>query len=189
MRLKYTSLYVSTNAVAATTSAVQTFRLNSLFDPDYTNAGHQPMFYDQLCPAIYQAYRVINAQVDLRFVNTTTAPTSVVVYVSTQPTPSYVNPQTALELPNTHSLMLAGVNAGGALRSWSKKIVIAPYFGVGLKAVKTEDDFSSGYAGNPVNCLYLHVWTCGLTAAGSVQVQADITYNAWFYELTNPTSS
>lgn len=188
-RLQYTSLYVSSNAVAATTSSVQTFRLNSLFDPDYTNVGHQPLYYDQLAPTLYQFYRVLWCDVNLRFVNTTTAPTTVIVYVSTLPAPSYPNPQTAVELPNSESLMLAGVNAGGAMRSWRKKVVIAPHFGVSSKALKQEDDFAAGYAANPVNTLYLHIWTCGLTAAGSVQVQADLLYNSWFFELTNPTGS
>jgi hypothetical protein len=36
---------------------VQVFRLNSLFDPDRTNAGHQPRGFDQLA-ALYNRYRV-----------------------------------------------------------------------------------------------------------------------------------
>ncbi len=32
--------------------------MNSLFDPDRTGGGHQPMYFDQLCPTVYNRYRV-----------------------------------------------------------------------------------------------------------------------------------
>jgi len=44
----------------------QTFRINSLYDPDLTNAGHQPYGYDQLC-LMYGAYRVDACEVDIEF--------------------------------------------------------------------------------------------------------------------------
>lgn len=41
----------------------QQFRLNSLFDPDYTGTGHQPMGYDQITP-LYHQYCVLDVKVD-----------------------------------------------------------------------------------------------------------------------------
>jgi len=44
----------------------QIFRLNSIFDPDYTYTGHQPYFRDQLA-ALYNTYKVLKCEADLKF--------------------------------------------------------------------------------------------------------------------------
>jgi len=44
----------------------QTFRLNSLFDPDLTNTGHQPYGYDQVTP-FYGSYLVEEAKIEVEF--------------------------------------------------------------------------------------------------------------------------
>lgn len=43
---------------------VQQFRLNSLFDPDLTNLGHQPYYRDQLAQ-FYATYKVLSCQVNI----------------------------------------------------------------------------------------------------------------------------
>lgn len=45
------------------------FRGNSVYDPDYTGAGHQPLGYDQLS-ALYEAYQVIGSSIVARFFST-----------------------------------------------------------------------------------------------------------------------
>lgn len=45
------------------------YRLNSLFDPDNAVGGHQPMQYDQLCPAVYQSYIVYGCKVEIEYNN------------------------------------------------------------------------------------------------------------------------
>lgn len=189
LRLVYNSIYISSNATAAVVSATQTFRLNSLFDPDYTAVGHQPMYYDQLAPGLYQNYRVLWCDVKMEFTNTTTAPTMVAMHVSQQPTLSIANPQSVLELPNCFHFTLSSVNSGAASKTFRRKFPVHVYYGTTLDAVKKEDDFASGYAGNPVNTLYLHQVVCGLTAAGNVQCIVELVYNSWFYELSTPTPS
>lgn len=44
------------------------FRGNSLFDPDYTGTGHQPMYFDQYA-AIYGRYRVAGCSIKVDSVN------------------------------------------------------------------------------------------------------------------------
>ncbi len=51
----YDTYQLATSSLAG---AFQTFRANSIFDPDFTNVGHQPMFRDQVA-ALYQSYRVL----------------------------------------------------------------------------------------------------------------------------------
>lgn len=56
--------------VALTTSGAlpveYVFRLNSMFDPDYTGTGHQPMRFDQMC-AFYSQYCVVGAKVTIKY--------------------------------------------------------------------------------------------------------------------------
>ncbi len=55
--LKYRSIGMSFSGVSP---AAQVFRMNSLFDPDLTNAGHQPQEFDQLS-AVYGQYCVVGS--------------------------------------------------------------------------------------------------------------------------------
>ena len=59
-KLVYTDtiLLSSTGSVAFNT---HTFRANSVFDPDWTGAGHQPTRFDQLA-ALYQRYEVLKSR-------------------------------------------------------------------------------------------------------------------------------
>jgi hypothetical protein len=64
-------MYTQNNVLTASASAEVFgteigFRLNSLYDPDYTGAGHQPYFFDQIA-GIYNRYRVNACTVDITF--------------------------------------------------------------------------------------------------------------------------
>lgn len=52
-----------------------TFRLNSLFDPDYTGVGHQPQWFDQYA-SVYKNYRVKGSKITVTFMPCTLDPGS-----------------------------------------------------------------------------------------------------------------
>lgn len=61
--------YCDTVQLAATTSGATQkyqFRANSLYDPDYTGVGHQPMFRDEMA-AQYQYYTVLASNITWQF--------------------------------------------------------------------------------------------------------------------------
>lgn len=60
-RLRTTLTYASKQTNITLSSIDYQFRLNSLFDPDFTGGGHQPKGFDQLA-ALYQRYRVYRAR-------------------------------------------------------------------------------------------------------------------------------
>lgn len=62
-KLRYTDIRQA--SVAASTSDTREFRMNSLFDPDYTGAGGQPYYHDQYT-AFFQRYRVYGCLVEWR---------------------------------------------------------------------------------------------------------------------------
>lgn len=67
-KLKYADTYHLTSA----TFSSQVFRANSLFDPDFTGAGSQPRFYDQLS-AVYGKYLVLGCKIRCDVINQSTS--------------------------------------------------------------------------------------------------------------------
>lgn len=63
VRHKYVDVCTMPAAGAGATSAYQ-FRCNSVFDPDYTSVGHQPMFYDEMATQ-YKWYTVVRSKIKI----------------------------------------------------------------------------------------------------------------------------
>jgi len=62
------------NAPSAAAIDDYTFRANSIFDPDYTGAGHQPYGHDQY-QMIYNHYKVIKSKITVTFISTSVTQT------------------------------------------------------------------------------------------------------------------
>lgn len=70
---------------------VYSFRVNSLYDPNYTGGGHQPGGYDQLT-AIYNKYRVYKCDYILKMISYDTASTvETSIIANNEPTYSQAN--------------------------------------------------------------------------------------------------
>lgn len=68
VRLSYADNYRHDIAQNGSASAVQTFRMNSIFDPDITGTGHQPLFRD-VWASQYDYYAVIECSYKIRMYN------------------------------------------------------------------------------------------------------------------------
>lgn len=69
-KLKVKHVYSDIISLTSTTGsrATQQFIANGLYDPDYTNAGHQPFLFDQLTP-LYNHYTVIASKITVKASN------------------------------------------------------------------------------------------------------------------------
>lgn len=65
--LRYTELF---SGVDISSNWTKQFRINSIFDPNYTDAGHQPMGRDLLA-TIYNYYRVLKTEFSCELATTT----------------------------------------------------------------------------------------------------------------------
>lgn len=68
---KFTSRYMENNLLIDPVQGANSehiFRLNSLYDPDLTNPGHQPLGFDQLSP-LYTYYTVIGCRARVTITN------------------------------------------------------------------------------------------------------------------------
>lgn len=62
------SFGINAPATSTTAASPPRFLLNSVFDPDFSGVGHQPMQYDQLT-GVYKRYLVHACKVELEFSN------------------------------------------------------------------------------------------------------------------------
>lgn len=65
VRLKYCDQY-KIDAIAGAMASHE-WRANSIYDPDYTSTGHQPMFRD-VYAGIYNKYRVLSSKITIKAV-------------------------------------------------------------------------------------------------------------------------
>lgn len=93
-------------------SALQSFRAASLFDPDRTGTGHQPLFYDEMS-LVYNQYRVLGAKIRLRFVNLCEEPVIIVGGHIGAPLGTGWNPHQLMERKDMKSQILSPMSAGG----------------------------------------------------------------------------
>jgi len=192
------SLDPKPNVLGATGSNVWQFQANSLFDPDVTSVGHQPMYFDNFME-VYQRYRVnfaiITVTVVNHFVNTAVDHGGV---VTTQPNYSYKlfiasdNTATTNEYAGTMNTQL---EEGGKTLKWR---FVAPSLTGKLPKLKHscsphqiaqvpfKDDSLAGTAGsNPNLGVYFYV---GITSADgstdppSVFLNVHIKYYCEFWD-------
>lgn len=70
VKLKYCDEVQFTSGIVSELS--QVYRGNSIFDPDFTGAGHQPLGHDQWA-GFYKRYRVVACAISCKFTQFTTA--------------------------------------------------------------------------------------------------------------------
>lgn len=115
-------------------TAPQIFRLNSIFDPDYTSTGHQPRGHDQWA-TIYDKYCVIGCKaiVEPLYGSIVNAPSTLYGYVDDDPTSDGFEVADIIELgmpkTKTQYLILGQDGDRGAVSRQVKKMV----FNVGMK--------------------------------------------------------
>lgn len=93
-------------------SALQSIRTASLFDPDRTNVGHQPLFFDEMA-LVYNQYRVLGARIRIRFVNLCEEPVIIVGGHLGAPLGTGWNPHHLMERKDIRSTILSPMSAGG----------------------------------------------------------------------------
>lgn len=75
-KLRYSESHTIAASSTANFASHYKMRLNSLYDPNYTGAGHQPRGFDQLM-AIYEKYTVVGAKITVCYITTSTNPSVV----------------------------------------------------------------------------------------------------------------
>lgn len=156
------------------------FRLNSLFDPNRTGTGHQPIGFDQLA-ALYLNYRVYACRYKVTLVvEASTQPATMLTVLPSNSGGAISNNETANELSNSKSTW----STYFAPATLEGRVDIAKINGKSRQAYESDDDTGAGVTTSPVNIAEL--WVVASNVTGLAQnAYADVTL--WFEsEFTNP---
>jgi len=150
----------------------------SLFDPDQSGIGHQPLWRDQMV-GLYNKYRVhgikykytIIGPTDGKFINGA---------ILHQPVPGGENNlNTIRERRNSKPFVIRNGNAGN--------VVIKGYMPTGKPHGLTKDemmadeDFEADMGSNPTRMSFLEIYGCCVDGASALKIQVDLEYYAELY--------
>lgn len=187
----YTKLrYVATVTLGngTFTWGAHTFRCNSVYDPDFTSGGHQPLYYDQYA-AIYNYYTVRKCRMQIDVTNliggTTLNSVMAGVDILGSDTTSDVDINLMRERPgSTYKIVTTQYPRGRMVKWWVPK-KFSPY---------SPADRSAAVGSNPTANDFFRVYAMSLdntTALQSNQVSFTVTidYFTEFFELTDVAAS
>jgi len=131
------------------------FRANSIFDPDYTGTGHQPLGHDQWS-VFYQQYSVVKSKITVHaasFGNTSAANGILSIKtIADDAAPGTTYNTTVLENPSTSWKVYGGNASSGPItvtKTFNHKTT--------YKRPISDDTFISNFGYNPNEQTYFHV--------------------------------
>jgi len=130
--------------------SVQTYRLNSLYDPDESGAGTQPVGFDEIM-AIYEYYRVEKVHVIIEAINAGTA-----AIIAVMPNRSSTDPTqiTAMAANNSGRAKSVAGTYGQNKVTFDFWIDIKDYLGLKMNI---GDDLNGTTSGGPARTVFLHI--------------------------------
>jgi len=169
---------------AAVTGNIYQFRLNSVYDPDFTSAGAVAQGYTAHA-LLYGLFRVYRVRVMVRFYGLSTG-TSTIGYVPGLNSTLTANFAYMHAQPFAKSALLQG-NTGGAasVHTFNQVIDLAKVAGVTPSQYKNDLDFAHSAGSNPARSIYLTLFMNGHTsgAAQTVGFEVRLVYDV---ELSQP---
>jgi len=129
------------------------FRCNSVFDPNATGAGHQPMGHDQYAN-FYKRYTVVGAKITVRFCANTVSGSTVDPNAITNVGITTID-DTGSNIISPSEFMENNRTTYGLIQPQRPSHTITKYFSAkeffGIKNVVDDDTLSAGFGANPQN--------------------------------------
>lgn len=153
------------------------FNLNSIYDPDRTGVGHQPLGYDQW-NTFYNRYRVLGAKVTVRAFNNATIATSFSIIGNNSPG-LVLGSDATREQPHMKSMILGNSQGGKNVGTMTKYFSCARVTGASDMLYRSSDQYAAAFGANPTEIIVAHIYQeniiQGAQASGAA-ARVDIVY-------------
>lgn len=183
-KVKYAENKILTDAIGGITKT-QVYRGNSLYDPDYTGAGGQPVSYDQWAN-FYAHYKVNSCKIRVTFLSRTnlSANGNILVGIIPSISPTGATSLSAIEIIQQPYVKYAYITQGDGGKN---SAVINSYMSTKkMFAVKNTDaeEFSAAFTTNPADGWYFTVFAVSADESSTINVQCmvEVTYYSEFSE-------
>lgn len=169
------------------------FRANSVYDPDYSGAGNQPMWFDEFAQ-LYHRYTVYASKIEATFINqastTGNAPFAHVCVTPKDISTVALDIEDELEYNRAKSSILSRGDGSQGLTTIRHYVNINNILGKS-KYEKSDDVVSSVVGSNPSRQVYWHVMGQSMSAGNKFDAycKVKITYYVKFYQLQQVTGS
>lgn len=146
------------------------FRANSLFDPDYTGSGHQPMGFDEMS-AFYNHYVVIGSKITVKFQNQNDLPYTLMIELkdTATTTTNYAGPER-----NATSVLMGDKDGSNSRTTLTKHFSLKKFFN---QKTNDNDQFWGLPTTDPSEQAFYHVTmldttnTVSATSYGTVTIE------------------
>lgn len=160
------------------------YRLNGIYDPNFTGIGHQPMGYDELS-SIYKKATVVGARITVAFITDSTEPCVCGIRVIEGTEAAIVDKKKAIENGDSKWRYMNTNDGGRNIQKFSKRVNVKKHFG--LANIVGNDDFTLGINQNPATDVQLlaELWVAPVDPAqahGAVLADITIEYAVVFTE-------
>lgn len=184
-KLRYVESYTLTSTTGS--MATQVFRANSIFDPDQTGVGHQPLYRDQYAD-LYNKYVVIGSKITAYVCNTGTASALTVGIVGDDDGSFSSTSTTRMEQSNSTFTMLGKSGSGNDCATLV--CTYEPRRDTGVDA-KSDGSSSTSQGSNPSDTYHWALWctSSDQTSTNVLNALIEIEYTVKFSELVTPTQS
>lgn len=155
------------------------YRAGSLYDPNFTGAGHQPRGFDEIMP-LYGNYTVIGSKMTVTWTSTSGELYNQLVGVA------LLNQSTATDV---NSYMENGIRSYRTIHPQKPtaitKMTYSPRKMLGVSKPLSEKDLAGSQATNPARESFYHLFSFGLDSNDPVGVDATINID-YIVVFTNP---
>lgn len=176
VNLTYVDTITLNPGIATATNYI--YRANSIFDPDFTAVGHQPLGHDQWA-AFYDHYTVVGARMNVKFVsNLETVQGNAICGIHMKDNSTTIpDIRPLLEQPKSNYKILTNGDAGGTV-SVNQNFSSKRFFGL-KDVVDNRALIGAAFGANPTEDAYFHIYAAGTNAfvdSGTVDCIVTIDY-------------
>lgn len=160
----------------------------SMFDPDYSGIGHQPLWYDQVSP-LWSKYRVYGIKYVIEAMNTNTnqMATCVVQHSSEIPEVAAVGFNTIRERKNSRTYTLTSA-AGRPIRIRGYMATYKPH-GMTKSDFIGDEGFEAGIGATPAKMSYLNTYWITQNSTCIINLQVRLVFYVELFQRKNVAGS
>lgn len=183
-KLRYNEAHTFSASGTANFASSYKFNLSSIYDPNFSGVGHQPMGRDELMN-IYEKYTVVGAKITVCYIGDTTVPSAVGLRLVDGNTSAIADKKVAIENGDSRWSYMTTANGGNNRIILSKQVNHKKFFG--LADIVGNENYTKTSTAQPANddtCV-AELWVAPISASdthGRTLVDVTIEYAVVFTE-------